>query len=49
MTLIDEIPDSWYNNTELWKKIKDYFKKTRHHLHAIVGITGDLMFYKANK
>ena len=20
------------------KKIKDYFKKTRHHLHAIVGI-----------
>jgi hypothetical protein len=19
MTLIDKIPDSWYNNTELWK------------------------------
>jgi len=23
------------------KKIKDYFKRTRHHLHAIVGITGE--------
>ena len=22
------------------KKIKDYFKRTRHHLHTIVGITG---------
>ena len=22
------------------KIIKDYFKRTRHHLHAIVGITG---------
>jgi hypothetical protein len=25
------------------KKIKDYFKRTRHHLHAIVGITGGLL------
>ena len=25
------------------KKIKDYFKRTRHHLHAIVGITGGFL------
>jgi len=24
-------------------KIKDYFKRTRHHLHAIVGITGGFL------
>jgi hypothetical protein len=22
MTLIDKIPDSWYNNLEIWKKKK---------------------------
>ena len=25
------------------KKIKDYLKRTRHHLHAIVGITGGFL------
>ena len=25
------------------KKIKNYFKRTRHHLHAIVGITGGFL------
>ena len=25
------------------KKFKDYFKRTRHHLHAIVGITGGFL------
>ena len=25
------------------KKIKDYFKRTRHHLHAGVGITGGFL------
>ena len=25
------------------KIIKDYFKRTRHHLHAIVGITGGFL------
>ena len=25
------------------KKIKNYFKRTRHHLHAIIGITGGFL------
>ena len=25
------------------KKFKDYLKRTRHHLHAIVGITGGFL------
>jgi len=25
------------------KKFKNYFKRTRHHLHAIVGITGGFL------
>jgi hypothetical protein len=27
MTLIDKIPDSWYNNTELWKNLKITLKE----------------------
>ena len=31
------------------KKFKDYLKRTRHHLHAIVGITGDILDFKSDE
>jgi hypothetical protein len=27
MTLIDKIPDSWYNNLEIWKNLKITLKE----------------------
>jgi len=34
------------------KKFKDYLKRTRHHLHAgvdITGLTGDILCFKSDE